>query len=431
MLVLLNASFILIVELLAGAEGNNDPLFCDSTLVSKHKSKQFEYNSAFDAAMLEAITKENQNGTLCDVNNRNDNAARLASDINDTPELQCTMVVEGVAPCTVSSIEMKLLERDRIFTYHAIKDICIDEGLPSKDKILIECENGKGHHTILHSNGSKNSSMTGEEIELLSPNGSKSSSDDNYHEVESYVCGTEGNVGTELLISDASKSSDSDLDDDFGNHDRSLVLVEAGETNYNETDTIAEDYSSEKSVTNKSAQQSAQIPCSKPLYESPTAVSAPAESNKSNPVNNLSYNSKVERATITFDFNSTKSEASSRDKSTDDINHEQPLKIVNEPRHENGFSGNLEPINEVQHSQGESSFSMAGSMPGLITYSGSIPYSGSVSLRSDSSATSTRSFAFPVLQSEWNSSPVRMAKADRRHYRRHKCWRHGLLCCRF
>ncbi|XP_057493357.1 uncharacterized protein LOC130778879 isoform X2 [Actinidia eriantha] len=458
-------------------------------------------------AMLEAITKENLNGTLCDVNNRNDNAARLASDINDTPELQCTMVVEGVAPCTVSSIEMKLLERDRILytdekssenevidenefrkmelfrnnkdlytdksvmerdlpelmvcykdsTYHVVKDICIDEGLPSKDKILIECENGKGHHTILHSNGSKNSSMTGEEIELLSPDGSKSSSDDNYHEVESYACGTEGNVGMELLISDASKSSDSDLDDEFGNHDRSLVLVEAGEANYNETDTIAEDGSSEKSVTNsmpssrmfvkqnslksllespdcgvkEGAQQSAQIPCSKPLSESPTAVSAPAESNRSNPVNNLSYNSKVECATITFDFNSSKSEASSRDKSTDDINHEQPLKIVNEPRHENGFSGSLEPINEVQYGQGESSFSVAGSVPGLITYSGSIPYSGSVSLRSDSSATSTRSFAFPVLQSEWNSSPVRMAKADRRHYRRHKCWRHGLLCCRF
>ena len=139
-----------------------------------------------------------------------------------------------------------------------------------------------------------------------------------------------------------------------------------------------------------------QIPSSKPLCESPTAVSAPAESNKSNPVNNLSFNSTVESATISFDFNYYKSDASSRDKSTDDINHEKPLKIVNEPRHENGFSGSLEAINEVQHGQGESSFSMAGSVPGLITYSGSIPDSGSVSLRSDSSATSTRSFAFPV-----------------------------------
>ncbi|PSR88194.1 Protein BREAKING OF ASYMMETRY IN THE STOMATAL LINEAGE like [Actinidia chinensis var. chinensis] len=471
-------------------------------------------NCAFDAAMLEAIMKKNQNGALCDVNNHNDTAAWLASDINDkdgyfnTPELECTMVVEDVAPSTVSSIKTKLLERDRDLytdknsseidvidenefrkiellkkdtdlytdksvmeselpelmvcyknnTFHVVKDICIDEGLPSKDKILIECENGKGLHTILHSNGNKNGGMTVEEIELLSPDGSKSSSDDDYHEVDSYECGTEGKVAMELLVLDASKSSDSDLDDDIGNNSRSLVLVEAGEANCNEKDKIADDGSSEKSVTNcmpsslvfvkqnslksllkapacggnEVAQQSAQVPCSRPLCDNPAAVSAPELSNRSNLVNNLSYNSKVESATITFDFNSSKSEAIRRDEGPDVVHHEQPFKINSEPRHENGFSGSLEATtNEAQHGQGESSFSMAGSVPGLINYSGSIPNSGSVSLRSDSSATSTRSFAFPVLQAEWNSSPVRMAKADRRHYRRHKCWRHCLLCCRF
>ncbi|CAN6447084.1 unnamed protein product [Victoria cruziana] len=66
-----------------------------------------------------------------------------------------------------------------------------------------------------------------------------------------------------------------------------------------------------------------------------------------------------------------------------------------------------------------------------ITFSGPVQYSGSISLRSDSSATSARSFAFPVLQSEWNSSPVRMAKADARQFRKHRGWRMSLLCCRF
>ncbi|CAL1360102.1 unnamed protein product [Linum trigynum] len=79
--------------------------------------------------------------------------------------------------------------------------------------------------------------------------------------------------------------------------------------------------------------------------------------------------------------------------------------------------------NRLQYNQGESSFTMVGSEP--------VPYSGSISMRSDSSATSTRSFAFPVLQNEWNSSPVRMAKADRRHFRKHRPWRQGLLCCKF
>ncbi|XP_019180123.1 PREDICTED: uncharacterized protein LOC109175323 [Ipomoea nil] len=64
---------------------------------------------------------------------------------------------------------------------------------------------------------------------------------------------------------------------------------------------------------------------------------------------------------------------------------------------------------------GETSFSAAGL----------VAYSGSISLRSDSSTTSTRSFAFPVLQSEWNGSPVRMAKPQK------KGWRHSILCCRF
>lgn len=49
-----------------------------------------------------------------------------------------------------------------------------------------------------------------------------------------------------------------------------------------------------------------------------------------------------------------------------------------------------------QYSQGESSFSAAGPLSSLINFSGPIAYSGNISLRSDSSTTSTRSFAFPV-----------------------------------
>ncbi|KAK4784819.1 hypothetical protein SAY86_019187 [Trapa natans] len=79
---------------------------------------------------------------------------------------------------------------------------------------------------------------------------------------------------------------------------------------------------------------------------------------------------------------------------------------------------------------GETSFSMAGPISGLITHSGRIAFSGNISLRSDST-TSTRSFAFPILQSEWHSSPVRMAKANKRGFRKHGGWRQGLLCCRF
>ncbi|KAG9152863.1 hypothetical protein Leryth_012492 [Lithospermum erythrorhizon] len=75
---------------------------------------------------------------------------------------------------------------------------------------------------------------------------------------------------------------------------------------------------------------------------------------------------------------------------------------------------------------GETSFS---AVSGRITYSGPITISGSTSLRSDSSATSTRSFAFPVLQSEWNSSPVRMKRAGRR--KEGGGWKNSIFCCKF
>lgn len=77
----------------------------------------------------------------------------------------------------------------------------------------------------------------------------------------------------------------------------------------------------------------------------------------------------------------------------------------------------------------ESSSLGVASLLGLTT-SGHIPYSGNLSHRSDSSTTSTHSFAFPILQSEWNSSPIKMAKADRRHLRKHR-WKTILICCKF
>lgn len=146
------------------------------------------------------------------------------------------------------------------------------------------------------------------------------------------------------------------------------------------------------------------------------------ESGRTSPVNKLSYNSKVERSTIIFDFNSKAGGGGSGSRSPD--NHVKAQKA----------GGNEVPPN-LNHSRGgdhgESSFTMTGSVSGLITYTGSIANSCNTSLRSDSSATSTRSFAFPILNAEWNSSPIRMAKGDKRLLRKHKGWRNGLLCCRF
>ncbi|XP_076960400.1 uncharacterized protein LOC143636776 [Bidens hawaiensis] len=85
----------------------------------------------------------------------------------------------------------------------------------------------------------------------------------------------------------------------------------------------------------------------------------------------------------------------------------------------------------VARGGGESSFSMAGPASGLITYSGPITAYGNISHRSDESNTSVRSFAFPILPNEWNSSPIRMAKADPKQSRKHRGWRQAFICCGF
>jgi hypothetical protein len=42
-------------------------------------------------------------------------------------------------------------------------------------------------------------------------------------------------------------------------------------------------------------------------------------------------------------------------------------------------------------------------------------------------------FCFPIrrLQNEWNSSPVKMAKADRRRVKEDRGWGYRILCCKF
>ncbi|KAI5660073.1 hypothetical protein M9H77_28866 [Catharanthus roseus] len=68
---------------------------------------------------------------------------------------------------------------------------------------------------------------------------------------------------------------------------------------------------------------------------------------------------------------------------------------------------------------------------GFLAFSaGSIPFSGSISQRSNST-TSTRSFAFPIIAAEWYESPVRMAEADRPpRSKKPKCWAMCFKCYR-
>lgn len=154
------------------------------------------------------------------------------------------------------------------------------------------------------------------------------------------------------------------------------------------------------------------------------------QSKTDGPVSNTCYNSKVEGGTITFDFNSSKPNVSNsidasaelttgkapetEDEKPSDRFASSPAQLVNNEgkikenpsdrkllrkdasNDEIGNSGNFSVSSYLERGDGESSFSTSGPVSGLITYSGPIAYSGNVSLRSDSSTTSTRSFAFPM-----------------------------------
>ncbi|KAJ8564695.1 hypothetical protein K7X08_001155 [Anisodus acutangulus] len=193
----------------------------------------------------------------------------------------------------------------------------------------------------------------------------------------------------------------------------------------------------------QSAQQPDQMPSSVVAFNSQNAVSAADETNNNGPASNFFNNSKSETGIITCDLNLTDLALSSSMAKTVKNLPEQSIKLETVSSQKDGssdsfsaasqvhFANNVDPSNSSVHghlADGEASFSAAGLASGLITYSGPISHSANVSLRSDSSTTSARSFAFPVLQSEWNSSPVRMAQAERR---KHRGWRQSLLCCKF
>lgn len=152
-----------------------------------------------------------------------------------------------------------------------------------------------------------------------------------------------------------------------------------------------------------------------------TAVATSSTSNSAEPSDAYGKNQEKhdqidEEHSIGTDDSASRSSTLAQDGSVVEQNMADSSKSTARVRNENAYEPN---------------FCGPSIMSGPVSMSGHIAYSGNISLRSDSSTTSTRSFAFPVLQREWISSPVRMAKAERRHSRRHRVWRKGIICCKF
>lgn len=390
---------------------------------------------------------------------------------------------KSVRECELSEVIVCYSESN----YQIVKDICVDEGLPTQDKTLVEADKN-GHVGVFvpqpcqdqHSGTTRGCHDT-----EPSQDGLKSCTVDDITNSVSIECGAKEEVDIATFFMEGSKSSF----EEHADKDATMVhgpgnVTQMGEVNWSSTKRRADDVSEDESAVssgrcsqesvvqdsilllsncdgNEAPKQLDEVPSVDSILESLAVAFTADASKKTGTPNNLHYNSKVESGTITFDFKSPKPAIDSHADESAENSHEDVLKsadVLND-KHENLTDQSAAPVvergsstdknettvhetktqsqdavdhpNQVHRGGGESSFSSTGPFSGLITYSGPMAYSGSISLRSDSSTTSTRSFAFPILQSEWNSSPVRMTKPERRHSRKHRGWIQGLFCCGF
>ncbi|XP_061988269.1 uncharacterized protein LOC133706746 [Rosa rugosa] len=263
-----------------------------------------------------------------------------------------------------------------------VKDICIDSEVLSQNKCLEEnCDLNLNSVScmVISSDAESSSESTAESQDsLVSLNSSVSK------HISEHVC-----------KDDVSKRS--------GFED---LTIEDGE-HFGETDDTSSDHSTKKTIS-ETLLQIRQDPTKAVLSDSVVVSSTEAIDDNRRSKNSLKSALENARRGETFP---PSVECHSRNSSED------------------GMSDNVTESSQSQHHLcRESSSSVSGH---LAIYSGAIPSFGSISFRSNSSTTSSRSFTFPILSSEWVGSPVRMVEADRTQLRRHRRWGVRFLCCSF
>ncbi|KAI9105128.1 hypothetical protein K1719_022844 [Acacia pycnantha] len=332
---------------------------------------------------------------------------------------------------SVTECEPELVVVYKESSDHVIKDICVDEGIPSEEKILLENTNEDAAHKFSSSEEDQKSEKFGKDnvavdapfpvfIDVPAITEESDKVTTNHYKFEDLMLHDDEETGKfandvdkEMLLA-GYKVLLQDLDEE-----QLMPLIEEGnkaEQNYSQVSSEPELPSMPKESEDR-------------VEEAVSTSALAAEESKGD----ASDAGMPENGGVTSQSDPPAAAAASAKEESDQVGGEPKL----DDAHNSSESVYVKPddhqavTSHERHGLGETSFSAVGRVSSRITYLDPVPYSGSISLRSDSSTTSTRSFAFPQLQSEWNSSPVRMAKADRRHYRKQRGWRQGLLCCRF
>ncbi|GAB2297128.1 hypothetical protein Dimus_031226 [Dionaea muscipula] len=279
-------------------------------------------------------------------------------------------------------------------SYHqSVKDICIDEGVPSKDKIR-----GRSNCGELKSSADDNSQ--GDELakekdlpETIHDSAKGGLFSDERETDHSIVKGAEESVSVHGLISNERQKNhpDTAVNEDWEVFEKFAAINTPPPS-------VLDDPGAEIKSTESHSDEA--------ILPSPSSKSTLNRSS----LNSVDHEKEEEGKMPCTDEKPPETQSMSRDT-------------------EGGIAGNVAYVSLEQHFLGETSFSSRILPPSSISYDGPIAYSANLSLRSESSAGSTRSFAFPVLQTEWHGSPERMAKPDREHLRKHRGWLQALICC--
>ena len=229
-------------------------MFCHSALGHKPDSKTFEYNdNALHSAMKSGnlIMKESQKTLSCDLKGTERDAVGLPYALNDRGDwtatnFDCSMSMDDlknenqdevgdfVASPIHSSRESGRFDKDadivmdksimecelpeltacyKESTYHVVKDICIDEGVPSQEKILFE--SGIDEKTLcilLPTVKDQNKELVKEkeDINMSIPDGLTFSAENDSNEDSSNQCDPKdlmmtGEDSTDSIVNDVSK----------------------------------------------------------------------------------------------------------------------------------------------------------------------------------------------------------------------------------
>lgn len=452
----------------------------------------------YDSAAQDMIMKENQNHQdepFCRLDSLEDDKDSLSSDtstkdiVQTRPAHDCPVIhynENGSSDCRSPYVAAPdLFERDKnLYTdkdvleyerpelivcykeisYHVVKDICIDEGMPANRNFFIDSSNDDQSGNILEDNNHCKATGAVDE-ELSTSNGLAATSLEN---TDFSIANQQGSEKERngILPSERSLYTDAAVGGNLGESKQEGGAI-VGATN--KTAMHAPDEESFVDSTLPIQEFGTRSFLRSFLNslddEGDRVEQLPDQSTKAGPKEDvqtsiLCYNSEVETRSITFNFNSStpvvdgitdgkpelrevidrkdaeaevhsdSRQVKAHSVSNSDMKHDDEEDKSAEShilQHEDRDTDSGSVLSLRKYARGESSFSA----DDFIVHSGPIAFSGSISLRSDGSATSGRSFAFPILQSEWNNSPVRMTDEERRRFRKHKGWRSGVLCCRF